>query len=208
MLNTSIDFKEQMIEVRRTQILIGASRVFAQKGYHRATTKEIARAAGVAEGTIYNYFGNKRELLLAMVAMFATQNLKTNILAQPPDDPREFLTLILQDRYRLMEEHGHILAPLIAEIFSDADLREAVYNELLKPVMMLVEQYLQHHIDIGQFHPLNPLIVTRTLVGAMVLNSSLKLTRLDARYEQISPDSMIRQIVSLVLDGLLATNHE
>jgi AcrR family transcriptional regulator len=203
MLNTPIDFKEQMIEARRSQILIGASHVFAKKGYHRATTKEIARAAGVSEGTIYNYFSNKRELLLAMVAMFATQNLRSNILAQPVDDPREFLTRILHDRYQLMQEHGHTLAPLIAEIFSDADLREAVYHELLKPMLVLVEQYLQQHIDAGQLRAINPLIVTRSLIGAMTLNSSLKLTGLDDRYKEISPDSMIRQIVSLVLDGLM-----
>ena len=34
------------------------------KGLVRATTKEIARAAGVSEGTIYNYFASKEELFL------------------------------------------------------------------------------------------------------------------------------------------------
>jgi hypothetical protein len=38
--------------------------VFTEKGYHKATTKEIARAASISEGTIYNYFNNKRELLV------------------------------------------------------------------------------------------------------------------------------------------------
>ena len=67
MIGATADFKEQMAEARRTQILMGAAQVFAEKGYHKSTTKEIATAAGVSEGTIYNYFGNKRELLLAMV---------------------------------------------------------------------------------------------------------------------------------------------
>ena len=60
MLDPNTDFKGQMIEARRTQILMGAAQVFAKKGFHKATTKEIAQAAGVAEGTIYNYFKNKR----------------------------------------------------------------------------------------------------------------------------------------------------
>ena len=66
-LNEPIDFKEQMAEARRRQILMGAAQVFAEKGFHKATTKQIAKAGGVSEGTIYNYFKNKRELLVAMI---------------------------------------------------------------------------------------------------------------------------------------------
>jgi len=203
MLNAEIDFKEQMVEARRRQILIGASRIFAKKGYHKATTKEIARAAGVAEGTIYNYFNNKRELLLAMVAMIATQGFKNKILDRPPDDPREFLTLVLQDRYEVVQNYGHVIAPLVAEMFNDADLREAIYNELFKPILVLVEQYLQNHIDAGRLKPINPLIITRTIIGAMIVNTASKLSKLEPRYENVPGDLMIEQIVSLILDGLL-----
>jgi AcrR family transcriptional regulator len=203
MLNPEIDFKEQMVEARRRQILIGASTVFAKKGYHKATTKEIARAAGVAEGTIYNYFNNKRELLLAMVAMIATQGFKNKILDRPPDDPREFLTLVLQDRYQLVQDYGHVIAPLVAEIFNDTDLREAVYNELFKPLLVLIEQYLQSHIDAGRLKPIDPLIITRTIIGAMIVNTASKLSKLEPRYENVPSDLMIEQIVSLILGGLL-----
>jgi AcrR family transcriptional regulator len=203
MLNSEIDFKEQMVEARRAQILVGAARVFAKKGYHKATTKEIAKTAGVAEGTIYNYFSNKRELLLAMVARIGTQNFKASILDQPPDDPREFLRMIFRDRFQMIKDYGHVIAPLAAEMFADTDLREAMYNELVKPIIMLVEQYMQHHIDAGRLRPINPLIITRAIIGALLINSTFKLTGLDARYEDISPEAMIEQILSLILDGLL-----
>ncbi|MFL7790868.1 MAG: helix-turn-helix domain-containing protein, partial [Anaerolineae bacterium] len=48
--------RQQLIEARRNQILDAAAAVFAEKGFHRTTTKEIASRAGIAEGTIYNYF--------------------------------------------------------------------------------------------------------------------------------------------------------
>ena len=54
--------REQLIEARRNQILDAAAAVFAEKGFHRATTKEIAKTAGVSEGTIYNYFASKADL--------------------------------------------------------------------------------------------------------------------------------------------------
>ena len=48
----------------RQTILAAARRVLRDKGLVRATTKEIARAAGVSEGTLYNHFANKEELFL------------------------------------------------------------------------------------------------------------------------------------------------
>jgi AcrR family transcriptional regulator len=203
MLNETIDFKEEMAERRRTQILMGAAKVFAEKGYHKATTKEIAQTAGVSEGTIYNYFDNKRELLLAMIELLATQSLKGIILEQAPTDPKEFITLILRDRYQLAQERGHLIAPIMAEIFTDAELREEVYRKILMPVAAHLEQYIQSHIDSGMFRPVNPMVITRAFVGAIVINFAMKLANLDPRYEDISGDVLIEELASLFLATLL-----
>ena len=44
-----------------------AAGIFARKGYHKATVEEIARAIGVAKGTIYYHFENKEDLYLAVI---------------------------------------------------------------------------------------------------------------------------------------------
>ncbi len=203
MVTSNTTFKKQMVEARRTQILMGAAHVFAEKGFHKATTKQIAKAAGVAEGTIYNYFKNKRELLLAMVKQLGAQSLKEVVFDHASDDPKPFLTALLHDRYHLMEQHGPILAPIFAEIMSDPPLREMVYQQIMKPAIKLIEQYIQTQIDVGKFNPINPVIATRALVGAMVFNGVLKLASLDSRYDTISPEALIEQLVSLFVDGLL-----
>ncbi|MDD5762005.1 MAG: TetR/AcrR family transcriptional regulator [bacterium] len=51
---------------RRGAILSTASRLFAEKGYGNATTAEIAREAGVAEGTLYHHFGSKDGIFLTL----------------------------------------------------------------------------------------------------------------------------------------------
>ncbi|MDP2401128.1 MAG: helix-turn-helix domain-containing protein, partial [Actinomycetota bacterium] len=50
----------------RQKLLDAAAEVFSERGYARATTKEIAKAAGVAEGTIYRHFADKKELFQAV----------------------------------------------------------------------------------------------------------------------------------------------
>lgn len=204
MLNSSdVDVKDQTIELRRNQILEGAASVFVKKGFHKATTKEIARAAGVAEGTIYNYFENKRELLVAMVDLVAMQSLKQIVLR--PDDPRKLLTAVMQDRFQLTQDWGSLLAPIMAEIFSDVELRQALYQQVVIPVSAHLEQFVQAQIDSGRFHQIDPVIVTRSLMGALLINFALKLTGLDERYKNFTNDSMIEQLTTLFLDGLIST---
>ncbi len=63
------------LKTGREQILSAASIVFAEKGYQRATTREIAEKADVSEGLIYSYFESKDHLLLAILEKLANSGL-------------------------------------------------------------------------------------------------------------------------------------
>ena len=58
MKDTHDPIQELVKKARRNQILDAATKVFAEKGFHSTTIKDIAREAGIADGTIYNYFGS------------------------------------------------------------------------------------------------------------------------------------------------------
>src|SRR5213592_493548 len=51
-------------ENTRRAILRAALDLFAEKGFYRTTTKAISRKAGIAEGTLFNYFETKEDLAL------------------------------------------------------------------------------------------------------------------------------------------------
>jgi len=51
---------------RRNRILTSATRIIGEKGFQNATIAEIAREAGIGDATIYEYFKNKEDLLLAI----------------------------------------------------------------------------------------------------------------------------------------------
>jgi TetR/AcrR family transcriptional regulator, cholesterol catabolism regulator len=54
---------EKLVEKRRDEMIRGAVSLFKQKGYHRTTTREIARAAGFSIGTLYEYIRTKEDVL-------------------------------------------------------------------------------------------------------------------------------------------------
>ena len=60
--------RDRRIERRQDEILQAAASVFAAKGYAQATTREIAAAADIAEGSLYNYFASKRDILVAIIS--------------------------------------------------------------------------------------------------------------------------------------------
>jgi len=54
---------ESLIELRRQQIIEASVKLFKEKGFHRATTREIAKAAGFSIGTLYEYIRTKEDVL-------------------------------------------------------------------------------------------------------------------------------------------------
>ena len=54
---------ESLIEKRREQMIRGAVKLFKEKGFHRTTTREIAKEAGFSIGTLYEYIRTKEDVL-------------------------------------------------------------------------------------------------------------------------------------------------
>ncbi|NEU30438.1 TetR/AcrR family transcriptional regulator [bacterium LRH843] len=53
----------QLVKIRREQMIKGAVRLFIEKGFHRTTTREIAKESGFSIGTLYEYIGSKEDVL-------------------------------------------------------------------------------------------------------------------------------------------------
>ncbi len=63
--------------VREGEILAAAYAIFSDKGFEKAAVNEIAKKAGIAEGTVFKYFKNKQTLLAQVIAKFYTKLIET-----------------------------------------------------------------------------------------------------------------------------------
>lgn len=88
--------KEREREWHRQTILAAAETVFAGKGFHGATIEEIAREAGFAAGTLYNFFENK-DALYASVILSHHQELTSRFdaIVAAHDSPTATLAAIV-----------------------------------------------------------------------------------------------------------------
>src|SRR5207244_12604010 len=116
-------------EKRREQLLDCAADLFAKSGYARATTAELARAAGVTEPIIYRHFNSKRDLFVALIERTAAQTLAhwEQRLADA-QDPAERLRRVIGDNPMVSPEGAapyRVLLQAITEV-SDAEIHKAV----------------------------------------------------------------------------------
>ncbi|MGB9382082.1 TetR/AcrR family transcriptional regulator [Candidatus Binatus sp.] len=83
--------RERQKQDRERRILAAARRLFDRKGYDATSMENVAARAGLAVGTLYNYFPSKEELLFAISRADTEPLLRIGkaILADPPDDPAE-----------------------------------------------------------------------------------------------------------------------
>lgn len=114
---------------RREQLLDVAATVFAERGYARATTAELAKAAGVTEPIIYRHFESKRDLFVALIERTAERTLKhwKQRLADAPD-PAERLRRLIGDNPMVSPEGREpyrVLLQAITEV-NDKAIRKAV----------------------------------------------------------------------------------
>lgn len=99
-------FQQQLITARRNQILDAATKVFAEKGFHRATIRDVAQQAGIADGTIYNYFENKTALMLGILHRFNQTDERPQHFAQSKTMPFEaFFAAYMRQRYQIMHDN-------------------------------------------------------------------------------------------------------
>jgi AcrR family transcriptional regulator len=85
---TAADRKQKVVaEFRRTEILAAAAKVFANKGFESTHMEEIAKAAGLAKGTLYLYFKSKDDIYQATVqqALAKLAALTEEHVRQEPD---------------------------------------------------------------------------------------------------------------------------
>jgi AcrR family transcriptional regulator len=83
---------------RERRILAAARRLFDRKGFTDTSMEEVATRAGLAVGTLYNYFPSKDQLLFAISRSDTEPLLKIGerILADPPDDPVEAIAALTE----------------------------------------------------------------------------------------------------------------
>ena len=192
---------------RRSDLLAAARTIFAERGYHETTVEDITRAAGVAKGTFYLYFTEKREIFLAIIGelLDAIKAIGTSVSDLAPDEhPLAFLARSEQAAARLMEifQENRALARLAYRESMGMDpALEAMLRDFYREVAEIEAHNIRVAQRIGLLRDCEPLLTAYAHIGMV---ERVLLTMLEQPELFPEPRSVIRQMMRLAYEGLRA----
>jgi len=149
---------------KRQAIIESARKIFAMKGYEDTTIAEIAEDAGIAVGTVYLYFGNKRDIYTSVSLDWATS------LAAAFEDPaiaalpwEQVPRAMIEATFRICRRDSDMMSLFQVDIQSAEEIQKhKVADELITEI---IDNFLRGAIAQGQLAPFDTEMYTQILFG-------------------------------------------
>lgn len=122
---------------RREAILAAAKRVFGEAGYHQATTREIAAAAGVSEALLYQHFPGKRQLFEELVVAAAGELERRLVKARSAEDAPAVGVAAYFD---FVEEESELYRVFFRQAIAADPAFQRLYTDLRRRFIRLLQE--------------------------------------------------------------------
>jgi len=156
-------------EQKREAILDAAIRIFAEKGFHSSRISDVAKEAGVAEGTIYLYFKNKDDLLLSVFSKRVGAFVEdVGRAVGRASSPQEKLKTIVEKHFSHLEDDPHLAQVIQIELRACSVFMRGGVSPELKSYLELIEEVLEEGRAQGIFREdLNVKLASKAFFGMM-----------------------------------------
>lgn len=111
-------------------LVLAASQVFGERGYHRASVHEIAKRAGANVSLINRYFGGKRELFVAVVDAFIIEKQTAELGYPPQETLAQEIESYLVFRYKEDRKDSKAFRVILSELMIDEEFRATALKSL------------------------------------------------------------------------------
>lgn len=198
---------EQLAATRRGQILDAATAIFAEKGFSRATIKDVARQAGLADGTIYIYFPSKTALLMGILDRMNESDARAEDLAADfTGDLQSFFAAYLSHRLSVLAPAYEMLRAVLPELLVNAELRELYFQRVIAPTLGVGERFVQAQIEQGRVRAVDAPLATRVMASLVL--GLLVLQMLGDEYLARHEGELPNQLAVMLFEGLRPAGGE
>lgn len=195
----------KVVEDRREQIVESALRVFARKGFDKATNKDIAQEAGITPGLIYHYFKSKEELLKAALEGNAPDQLLRSNLAQLQELPPETMLHLVGQQLLTMAESERFVQ--LISIY----LPEMIHNPGIAPLglpmiqeaVQFLTNYLEAKMENGELRQTDARLSAQIFMGSIMDLVLIRRIVHDPTMMAYSREQIVEHLVDTTLHGLL-----
>jgi len=185
-------------EEKRARLLEAARRLFGERGYAATTTADLARAAGVAEGTVFHHFGSKQALLAEVAAEYGRGLAAHMFEGAAPAEREPAAESMLRRAFAYVREQG-VFARLLALAPDPTEwsaARAASRHEIVSALAASFAAWSGR----GAVRPLEPGIAAELLFALV----ETALTACFVREDGSREEAWLRETVACVEGAVLA----
>lgn len=184
----------------RAAILAAARTIFSERGFEQASIIEIAKAAGIAEGTIYKHFLNKRDLLFQVMRGFY-EDIIADVEAETMRrrGTAERMTYVVRRQLEVFAQDKGLCRLFIREIRTADDYYDSLVHDLNRRYTAIVVKVIKAGIAAGEVRrDVDPRLV-RDLIYGSIEHIAWKTV---SGGEALRIQSATRALVALLLHGI------
>lgn len=160
---------QRRFDQKAEQILTGATQVFLQRGYERASMDKVAKASGVSKQTLYSHFADKEALFVALVDKMSRRRLEDAFGSAPlKGDPKQVLSELARTTLTQLsadEDYHDFVRLMIGESKRFPGLVEKFMMTVTRPSLVRLSEFLADSPELGIK---DPEATAHVLLGSVV----------------------------------------
>ncbi|MGB3295985.1 MAG: TetR/AcrR family transcriptional regulator [Phormidesmis sp.] len=191
-------------EDTRDRILKAAEKLFARRGYGGTTTRDLAQAAGVGEGTLFRHFENKKAILVE-VATQGWVDILTDLLTELSEmASSRAIAQVMRKRMLSLNANPDILRVCFMEAQFHPELRDRIQTDVIDKMTDVAEAFFQTAMDRGEYRQMNPRTVARIFLGMFTVSGFSQSTMADEASSPNDMKEMAETLADIFLNGVLS----
>ncbi|MFZ1028089.1 MAG: TetR/AcrR family transcriptional regulator [Limnoraphis robusta] len=202
-----LNHSPQLESETSTRILKAAQRLFARKGYDGTTTRDLAQAAGVAEGTIFRHFPNKKAILIE-VATEGWIEILTDLLTELSEmGSYKAVAQVMRRRMLNLHENADLMRVCFLEAQFHPELRDRIQSEVIAKMTDVAEAFFETAMEKGVYRRMNPRIVAQVFLGMFAVAGFSYTTLIEPGARPKAMQELAEGLADIFLNGVLNTEE-
>ncbi len=167
---------EQKMTAKQVKIIEAAIELISENGYAATSTSDIAKRAGVAEGTIFRHYGTKKGLLLSIVdpviAQFIVPVFAERFVAEVFHTSyiglQDFLHHFIQNRFAFMQANIPLIKIMVQEFAFHPEIKQAFQTAFKEKVYPEISRTLDYFKEKGEIRGVDTEALCRMIAPTVI----------------------------------------
>ncbi|MEW6117701.1 MAG: TetR/AcrR family transcriptional regulator [Nitrospirota bacterium] len=190
------------LQSTRDKILDAALKLFSREGYLGATTREIAKEAGIAEVTLFRHFPSKEALFEEVINTYSFLPTLKGILPEVRDMAYEkALTVIARRFLETLDRRKDLIKIMHAEMQRYPEKIHTVYHTFIDEMFRALASYFSEMQNKGTLRRFDPETAARAYLGMLFSFFNANEIMMRRKYRSVDVDATIKGFVDIFMRG-------